>query len=303
MLVAVTGASGFIGKRLVKALVGEGHKVRILSRRNRCIENVECFCGDLINPEIQFDTFLDGVDILFHCAGEIVNESQMESIHVDGTRRLVLAAQGRIGRWVQLSSVGAYGYCREGVVTETSPEVPLGTYETTKTQSDEIVRNSGLPFVILRPSNVFGPTMTNQSLFQLVEMIRRGLFFLIGNKKALANYVHVDDVVNAILKCGFHPKAIGNVFNLSQTISIEQMSKAFLQGHGLKSTLHRLPELPLRLVVFLLGWIPGFPLTSPRIDAMTSCCRYDSTKIVEELEYTFESSLEERFFDFSRSLK
>ena len=303
MLVAVTGASGFIGKRLVTVLLGKGHKVRILSRRNRCMENVECFCGDLTNPDIQLDTFLDDVDILFHCAGEVVDESQMKSIHVDGTRRLVLAAQGRIGRWVQLSSVGAYGYCREGVVTETSPEVPLGTYETTKTQSDEIVRNSGLPFVILRPSNVFGPTMTNQSLFQLVEMIRRGLFFLIGNKKALANYVHVDDVVNAILKCGFHPKAIGNVFNLSQTISIEQMSKAFLQGHGLKSTLHRLPELPLRLVVFLLGWIPGFPLTSPRIDAMTSCCRYDSTKIVEELEYTFESSLEERFFDFSRSLK
>ena len=303
MLVAVTGASGFIGKRLVTVLLGKGHKVRILSRSNRCMENVECFSGDLINPDIQLDTFLDDVDILFHCAGEVVDESQMKSIHVDGTRRLVLAAQGRIGRWVQLSSVGAYGYCREGVVTETSPEVPLGTYETTKTQSDEIVRNSGLPFVILRPSNVFGPTMTNQSLFQLVEMIRRGLFFLIGNKRALANYVHVDDVVNAILKCGFHPKAIGNVFNLSQTISIEQMSKAFLQGHGLKSTLHRLPELPLRLVVFLLGWIPGFPLTSPRIDAMTSCCRYDSTKIVEELEYTFESSLEERFFDFSRSLK
>jgi len=136
-----------------------------------------------------------------------------------------------------------------------------------------------------------------------MEMIRRGLFFLIGNKRAIANYVHVDDVVNALIKCGFHFNATGNVFNLSQTISIEQMSKALLRGLGLKPTLHRLPELPFRFIAFKLGWIPGFPLTSSRIDAMTSRCRYDSTKIVEELEYTFESSLEERFFDFSRSLK
>jgi len=302
VLVAVTGASGFIGKRLVKALVGEGHKVRILSRRNLCMENVECFCGDLINPEIQLDTFLDGVDILFHCAGEIVNKSQMESIHVDGTRRLVLAAQGRIGRWVQLSSVGAYGYCREGVVTETSPEVPLGTYETTKTQSDEIVRNSGLPYVILRPSNVFGPTMTNQSLFQLVEMIRRGLFFLIGNKRALANYVHVDDVVNALIKCGFHPNATGNVFNLSQSIRVNQMAQAILDGLEIDKPLYRLPEVPLRIMSFLFSWIKGFPLTSSRIDALTSECQYESKKIMKELDFDYRFSLEERLIQFVKGM-
>lgn len=132
---------------------------------------------------------------------------------------------------------------------------------------------------------------------------RAGLVFLIGNKMAVANCVHVDYVVNALLKCALHPNATGNVFNLSQTIFIEQMSKALFQGLGLKPTLHRCPEFPLRLIAFTLGWIPGFPLTSSRIDAMTSSCRYESTKIVEELEYTFESSLEERFFDFSRSLK
>jgi len=304
MKIAITGGSGFIGLKLVKVLLSQGHEVRLLSRQNNFLEGVEHFKADLCDPSDQtkLKKFLEGVDILFHCAGEIQNKDLMKSLHVGGTQRLVEAATGKVARWVQLSSVGAYGYCRDGIVTEKSLEVPLGTYETTKTQSDEIVRNSGIPFVILRPSNVFGPTMTNQSLFQLVEMIRRGLFFLIGNKMAFANYVHVDDVINALLKCGFHPNATGNVFNLSQTISVEQMSKALLEGLGLKATLPRIPELPLRLFVFLLGWIPGFPLTSSRIDAITSRCRYDSKKIEEELEYTFESSLEERFFDFTRSL-
>ena len=304
MNIAVSGGSGFIGSGLVKALVCQGHDVRVLSRYDRYQDDVENFQANLCDPSSQakLEAFLDRVDVMFHCAGQINDESLMRSLHVDGTQRLIEAAKGRVGRWVQLSSVGAYGIARASVITETSPEAPLGIYETTKTESDEIVRNSGLPFVILRPSNVFGNKMTNQSLFQLLSIIRRGLFFLIGKKGAVVNYIHVDDVVSALLKCGFHPQALGNVYNLSQNIDVEQMATACLSGLGVDRTLLRLPEAPFRVMAFLAGWFPGFPLTASRIDAMTSHCKYDSEKIVKELGFDFEFSLEERLISFSKSV-
>ena len=99
---------------------------------------------------------------------------------MDGTQRLVDLAKGKIGRWVQLSSMGAYGVCRNGVLTEDSLEQPSGTYEQTKTEADEIIKRSGIPFVILRPSNVFGSSMSNNSLFDLMEMLRKGFFFTLA---------------------------------------------------------------------------------------------------------------------------
>jgi nucleoside-diphosphate-sugar epimerase len=126
--------------------------------------------------------FVDGADVLYHCAGEVRNMGFMEMVHVEGTRRLVDAAAGRIGRWVQLSSVGAYGKQRGGVVMEESVLNPCGTYEVTKVKSDSLAAsgaaNGAFDYVIVRPSNVYGVEMSNRSLFSLISMIQRGLFFL-----------------------------------------------------------------------------------------------------------------------------
>ena len=155
--------------------------MRLLSRRKLPFNtNVECFYGDLLDPKIELNDFIDGADILCHCAGEVDDETLMRKLHVDGTQRLVDLAKGKIGRWVQLSSMGAYGACRNGVLTEDSLEQPYGTYEQTKTEADEIIKRSGIPFVILRPSNVFGSSMSNNSLFDLIEMLRKGFFFTLA---------------------------------------------------------------------------------------------------------------------------
>lgn len=301
MIIAVTGGGGFIGQLLVQRLLQHGHQVRLLTRnQKKLIEGVEYFQGDLSNPDSAYDDFVDSVDVLYHCAGEVNDESLMQQLHVEGTRRLVDAAKGRIGSWIQLSSVGAYGSCRNQVITEESVEHPSGVYEETKTESDKIVKESGIPYVILRPSIVFAATMRNRSLFQLLNMVRRGIFFYLGKKGALVNYVHVDDVVEALLKCGGNSTALGNIFNLSQTVEIERMVDSFQSGLGIERTVLRLPEWPLRVATCLTGWLPGFPLTAQRIDALTGRCCYDSSKIKNELGFEFGSSLEERFQSFAQ---
>ena len=143
MIVSITGGDGFIGKHLVERNLQQGDQVRLLSRRPSLTQDgVKYFVGDLSNPDEDFTDFVDGTDILFHCAGEINDESLMHSLHVGGTQRLLSASRGRVGRWVQLSSVGAYGVCRNEVVTEESPERPFRVYEQTKTEADKIVKKS-----------------------------------------------------------------------------------------------------------------------------------------------------------------
>ena len=296
MIVAITGGRGFIGSCLVKKHLNQKDEVRVLSRKKITQKNgTQVFIGDLTEKNSDFVDFVDGIDVLYHCAGEYNNESLMQKLHVDGTQSLINVSKGRVGRWVQLSSVGVYGPCRKGIITEKVQENPLGMYEKTKAKSDEIVINSGIPYVILRPSNVIGGSMQNQSIFQLIKMIKKGYFAFLGKKESLANYVHVDDVVNALICCAKANISLGQIYNLSQTIKIEEMVKAILLGLGIEHKFMRVPELPVRLLVKFFEKLPGFPLTLSRIDALTVKSQYDSKKIIEELNFEFSTTLEENF--------
>jgi len=302
MIIAITGGGGFIGSLLVDKHLKQGDQVRLLSR-NTLLErkNLQYFFGDLSNSSVDLSDFVNGVDILYHCAGEVNNKSLMQELHVNGTQRLVDAAQGKIGRWVQLSSVGVYGACRDGTITEDSKEQPFGIYEQTKTESDMIIKNSGIPCVILRPSNVFGIDMPNQSLRGLLRTIQKGLFFYIGKEdKSLVNYVHIADVVEALMCCGSDDKALGEVFNLSQSETVEKMITSFASGIGSDKKILRLPEIVVRVLVSVFGKIPKFPLTSSRVDALTGRCVYDSIKVQKILGFKYSMTLEERFVLFSK---
>ena len=302
MNVAITGGSGFIGKILVARHIEQGDHVRLLSRKPP-LKNIKAqyFLGDLSSPSANLSDFVNGVDVLYHCAGEINNESLMEGLHINGTQRLIDVAKGKVGRWVQLSSVGVYGVCRAGMITESSKEKPVGVYEQTKAESDKMVKNSGIPCVILRPSNIFGNDMPNQSLRGLLRTIQKGLFFFIGKEdKSLVNYVHVADVVEVLMHCGSNDKALGEVLNLSQSATVEKMIISFASGIGSDKKILRFPEGVVRVIVSVFGKIPKFPLTPSRVDALTGRCVYNSIKVQKILGFKYSMTLEERFVLFSK---
>jgi nucleoside-diphosphate-sugar epimerase len=221
----------------------------------------------------------------------------MHAVHVAGTQHLIDAASGRIGRWVQLSSVGAYGRQRDGVVTEQTESHPLGTYEVTKVLSDELVsvasHGGAFEHAVLRPSNVYGAEMSNQSLFGLINMIRRGRFFFIGAPGASANYIHVDNVVEALMLCGTRPEANGRLFNLSDHRTLETFVAVIADALGTPAPRLRLPEWTVRLPAKLLGGIPGFPLTESRVDALTGRAIYSTASIEQELGYRHAVAMED----------
>ena len=91
--VSITGASGFIGQRLMLALNQQNHSITVLSRKeDRGFPvGVRVIKGDLRSNDCALDQFLNGCDVLFHCAGEVREPKIMREVHVGGTQRLIQA--------------------------------------------------------------------------------------------------------------------------------------------------------------------------------------------------------------------
>ena len=305
MIIGITGATGLIGRYLSSAYMEKEDEVRMLSRNPPGNDGCNWFQGDLTDNTLDLEPFLHSVDILYHCAGELNNKKLMDELHVKGTYNLAMAAAGRIKRWVQLSSVGVYGPKRSGLVNETTPENPVGVYETTKAESDrvlvDIAKKKGMDYVILRPSNIIANDMKNRSIYQMIETIRKKLFFYIGKPGVVVNYVHVSAVISALILCGEHKNARNKTFIVSDSIILESIVAKIAQGLDVKKPSLRLPERMIRNIVRMLQKLPGFPLTESRIDALTGRAKYDSSKIICDLGYRHPISLGEAFFDMAKT--
>lgn len=302
MKICVTGAGGFIGKPLVEQLTAQGYTVNLLTRVEKLsTEYKKYFVANLLDEDASLDDFLDDASVIYQCAGEIKNVSLMHGLHVDGTRRLLAAVRAKIKatkqgvHWVQLSSVGAYGppagaANERRVVTEETPCKPVGEYEVTKTMADELVIEFAkteplFTYTILRPSNVVASSMPNQSLRSLVGMIKRRLFFYIGSRTAVVSYVHLDDVVAALLLCGTDTRAQGQVFNLSNDCALSDMVGTIAKSSGTKPPSLCVPERPLRLFVKLISMMMRTPLTQDRIDALVRHTNYSTNKLRDILGF------------------
>jgi len=295
-VVAITGGTGFIGRHLLARHVALGDRVRYLTRKKplESIPGAEIFIGDLSASE-TLRGFVQGADVLYHCAAELRDASAMEKTNVTGTTNLLRAATGEIGRWVQLSSTGIYGAVRHGEVREDAEIRPGNAYERSKAAADALVLAAAekLSCVLLRPSNVYGADMPNQSLFQLIRMIDKGLFFFIGPRGATVNYVHVENVVDALLACAHATlPANGRAYIVSDHRPLEAFAGIIAEHLGKPTPRMRLPELPVRALAAACGWLPGVPLKTSRIDALTNRTVYCTDRIEAELGFSNLVSME-----------
>jgi nucleoside-diphosphate-sugar epimerase len=154
----VTGASGMIGRRIVNNLLLEGYKVRVLSRSDifNADSRIELFKAGFENEQIV-KNFLNGGDLLFHCAGELSDKTKMWNVNVLGTDLLFgLAAIFGVKYFCHISSAGVIGLTNEKWVDENSNCNPQNNYELSKWEAEKIVAQGivGCKVIILRPINV-----------------------------------------------------------------------------------------------------------------------------------------------------
>ncbi|MDR6113328.1 MULTISPECIES: NAD(P)H-binding protein [unclassified Sphingomonas] len=161
MIVAVTGATGFVGRAVVDRAAGSGLSLRALTRRAQPSRaGITWIAGALDKPE-SLATLVEGADAVLHIAG-VVNAPDRAGFvagNIDGTRAMVEAARAAgIRRFVHVSSLSAR-------------EPDLSTYGWSKRQAEDVVTDSGLDWTIVRPSGIYGPgDMEMRDMFRAARL-------------------------------------------------------------------------------------------------------------------------------------
>jgi NADH dehydrogenase len=208
MRLLLTGATGFVGRHLLGRLLAEGKNVRALVRNPQKIgldpaPNLELVQGD-VTEGAGLDQAMHGCDAVVHLVGIIVESGNatFERVHQQGTRNVVQSAKRRnVARFIQMSAVGA----RADGVSE---------YQTTKWKAEEAVRQSGIPWCILRPSLIFGPG--DGFVTQMLDVMRKAPLFrpVPGNGKPRFRPIFIDDVTACFAQ------ALGNSSATNLTVEL-----------------------------------------------------------------------------------
>ena len=125
--------------------------------------------------------------------------------------------------------------------------------------------------------------------------MRRGPFFYVGRPGALATYVHVDDVIEALMRCGTDHRAKGKIFNISNDCLLEEMVNGIASSFGVARPWLRLPESSVRVATHVISKFARIPLTQERINALVSRTRYPYLKLELELGFSPRISVPETF--------
>jgi nucleoside-diphosphate-sugar epimerase len=218
----VTGATGFIGGRLVERLILQhGVKVRALVRNLAGAGRLARFPltvlhGDVTNPS-DLEAAIQGCDVVFHCAyGTSGSQKHRAWVNTEGTRRLLAAARkAGVRRIVHLSTLMVYGQTADGDLDETAPRRRFGNpYSDSKLAAERSALSSGLPVAVLQPTAVYGPYggVWTESV---LRALKTGRQILVDGGGGLANAVYVDDLVSAMLLAAVEERAAGEAFLIS----------------------------------------------------------------------------------------
>lgn len=228
--VLVTGATGFLGGRLARRLVLEGYQVRALARKRSNTDalrklDVEIALGDL-GDESSVAAAVNGVDLVVHAAaGTSGTARDSDTATIQGTRSVLEACRANaLKKLVYISSCNVYevaGFAENEVVTEESQlerfPARRGHYTVAKLQAEGLVtaamNHSRYPIVVLRPGTLYGSGAEVYTKMMGVSFARR-IFIVFGSGSGELPLVHVDNAIDAIVKCMTDTAADNQIFNV-----------------------------------------------------------------------------------------
>ena len=257
MRLAVTGATGFVGGRLLGAAHTAGHDVRALARRPMDPRpGVEWISGSLDDPA-ALDRLCAGADAVIHVAGVINarDHAGFEAGNVAGTAAVLAAAKfAAVPRFVHISSLAAR-------------EPGLSRYGASKARAEILVKSPDMPFAIVRPPAVYGPG--DRETLELFKMARRGLIAL--PPAGHLSLLHADDLADLLITLAARDAPSGMTYEPDDGHAGGYSHRAFadLLGRAVKRKAVgiAIPQTILRTVAALDGLIrrDGAKLTPDRV--------------------------------------
>lgn len=266
-LVALTGATGFIGRHLLRTLSERGYRVRVLLRRpvEALPEGASgAVVGDLARP-MNMAAALEGVDAVVHSAGLAhamsgAPEDDYRASNTEATRRLAeAAARARVRRFVFLSSIRAQsGPSAPGVLTEADHPVPTDPYGRSKLAAEEALAqigpDAGLDWVALRPVLVYGPGVKGNmaALMRLAASPLPLPFAGLDGRRSLVSVASLAGAVETVLRA---PGRLGRPLVVADpdAPSLPEMIAALRHGLGRRPGLVPVPTVLLGLAAGLAG--------------------------------------------------
>lgn len=261
MKVLVTGATGFIGAGVCRGLVERNCELRVLVLNGEDVSPVRSYAKEIHYGDITVPATLkgiaDGVDTVFHLAARVTDWGPKKAFYAaifDGTRNLVKECEGRVERFVFVSSIAACGIGGhlKGFTERDEPRKSGVPYNDAKLDTERFIREEGAKgrtrYTIVRPSNVTGPGSV--WVKDIIERYR-GLFVpLIDEGRYSASLVYVDNLVDGIIRAGTMKAGEGKTYQFRDDWNVTW--KQYVTDLGAI-----IGKKPMGSIPFSLAWYGG----------------------------------------------
>ncbi len=311
MRIALTGASGYTGGRLLEALRARGDQVSALVRPRSVTDDLRALASRVVEGDLAdagaIARLVEGSDAVLHVAAVYRTaghpDSYYREVNVGGSERLLeAAARAGVRRFVHTSTVGVHGHVKSPPADERAPIAPGDIYQETKAEAEALAlryhATRGLPVAVVRPGAIYGPGETR--LLKLFRAIARGRYAIVGDGRSYYHPVYIDDLVAGYLLALERPEAPGEAFLICGPRYVSQVELAALIARHTNGRVlpFRIPARPLQwagdlveAVCVPLGIDP--PLHRRRVDFWTKSRAFTIEKARRLLGYEPQVDLDE----------
>lgn len=307
MKIMITGATGFIGNKLVKSLISKGHDINALCRPSSDITGlagtgVKIYLGDITNRN-NIEECMSGCRQVYHLAALAKNWTRKSSDYYEHNTNAVKnildsALNLDIEKVLFMSTSITFGPSSSVAVNEESLrfKIPLTVYEDSKIKAEKIVTefaDKGLNVVTVNPTRLFGPGLITEgnSVSKMIQMYLKGNFrFLPGNGNAIGNYAYIEDLVDGCINAMKKGRSGEKYILGGKNISYNKFFSILSELSGVVRIMFPLPVSASMLFgYFELMRAKAFnhhPLITPGwVKTFTCDWKFSSMKAINEIDY------------------
>lgn len=307
----MTGATGFTGGHLARALRARGYAVRALVRdagraQDLASAGIELVVGDLRDAD-ALGRACAGADVVYNIAALYrqagLGDEMYHAVNAGAVGTLIdAAARAGVRRVVHCSTVGVHGDVEHPPANEDAPLRPGDIYQDAKVEGERIAREAsartGVEVVIARPTGIYGPG--DRRLLKLFRGVARRRFVILGDGRIFYHLTYIDDLVEGFRLCGEVPAAAGRTYILAggEVTSLNELAAMIAEEAGVPPPRLHLPVWPFWLAGAVcetlcqpFGVAP--PLYRRRVDFFTKSRAFDISRARKELGYNPQVGLRE----------